>query len=115
MTRIFVDRLIGSICIDPVDGLILGDQILAELDLHDCVELDFSSVTTLVSPFLHATVSRLFPDASNALTSRVQWVGLDQIEHNLVELVLQKAARFYTASTEQQGALLESSHRSFDR
>lgn len=115
MTPIRVVDLIGPVCVDPEDGAVLCQHSFAALSQGPSILLDFSGVRTLTSSFLNSAVACLFTSFSfDKLNQRVHWTGLDVTDEKLVRLVLKNAARFYTASPDQQAAIADVSSRAIE-
>ena len=79
------------------------------------VLLDFTGVRTLTSSFLNSAVGCLFANFSiDTLRQRLRCTGLDATDEKLVQLVLKNAARFYSATPEQQVAMAAASSRAIE-
>jgi|GEM_PF-1319671 len=115
MTPIHVVELVGPVCVDPEDGLVLCQQTRTILAQGPGIVLDFSGVRTLTSSFLNAAVACLFDKYSvDFLTQSLRWTGLDSTDEKLVQLVLKNAARFYQATPDQQAAIMAASSRAIE-
>lgn len=115
MTSIRVVELVGPVCVDPEDGSGLCQESHSALSQGASVLLDFTGVQTLTSSFLNSAVACLFASyPAETLGQRLQWTGLDSTDERLVNLVLKNAARFYSATPEQQAAMAAASTRAIE-
>jgi hypothetical protein len=115
MTQIRVLELVGPVCVDPEDGILLCQQSYAALSQEPVVLLDFTGVRTLTSSFLNSAIGCLFASfPSEELKDRLTWTGLDSTDENLMRLVLKRATQFYSASPDQREAMAAASNRAIE-
>jgi hypothetical protein len=104
MSEITIVSTVGSICTDPEYGTVICDLVCEQLAQGEEVTLNFDGVTLVASAFLNTAVGCIFGSLSpEHVSSRLKFSGLDEIDHSLVLLVIEKAIRFYsTDSTGQE-------------
>jgi hypothetical protein len=112
MNRIRVVDVCGSCCVVPDDGAKLCGLIREGLDRGEVVLLDFSGVDTLGGNFLSAAVGALYGFYSRKdLDARLRWEGLAPEADAVLRVVQGHAILFFSATPDQQEALLAASLR----
>ena len=86
----------GEDAITLDDGQRVYDRIHPELRAGRAVELDFSGVTVLASPFFNAAIGQLLRDLSpNDLNRLLQVSNLTPVGTNVMRQVIANAKRYY--------------------
>jgi hypothetical protein len=112
MNRIRVVDLCGPDCFDHDDGSKLFWANREKLDRGDSVLLDFSGVTTVGIQFLSCAIGGLYGYyPREEIEARLRWEGLHPVVERVVPIVQEKAILFFSATEEQQQALIEASNR----
>jgi len=101
-----VVTFIGEVCVDPLDGRRLFEEIKALLGTGEYVDVDFAGVTTLTSSFLNEGIGRLYGELPlSDVDRRIRFHGLDSADQSLLGLVRRNAIRYYGASAVERDAL----------
>jgi hypothetical protein len=110
--------LCGPTCVSDKNGYNICEAV--HYALHpsmlpdgDVVVMDFAGVEVLTPAFLNAAVSCLY-DGSNTpefLRKHVEYVGLDEDNKRLLDVIISNAQRFYRASEKQQASIVDATLR----
>lgn len=94
--KVIINDLIGSRCILKDDGQKLFNEIIPFLEKGDDVFLDFSGVYLFASPFFNFSIGQLISFISEeTLRNKLHIENLDIIGRNVMERVIENAARFH--------------------
>ena len=98
---IVVTAICGPHCVGPDDGMALFEKMLSILKSGNSVCLDFSSVETLTTSFLNASVGKIFGKFDYAdLEARLQLINLDTVDQQSVSLVIKNAKEHFAKNQE---------------
>ena len=83
-------------CMAAEEAEKLHQEITRLLSADLEVLLDFNGVETLTSFFLNVAIGRLFgKHDSKFLDARLQWIGVDEADKRVIELVIQNAKEHF--------------------
>ncbi|GIK67561.1 MAG: hypothetical protein BroJett018_53550 [Chloroflexota bacterium] len=95
--KIDIINLIGEYCITLDDGQQVYDLIHPALDAKEVVELDFTGVEIVASPFLNAAIGQLLRDLQpNDLNAYLKITNLSSIARPMLKQVIDNAKRYYS-------------------
>jgi hypothetical protein len=94
--KIFVADLIGEFCVTLEDGQILFEKLSVALGNDEPIEIDFSNVRIVVSPFLNAAIGQLLRDFDTAKLNRLLSItNLPLGVEAIVARVIENAKNYY--------------------
>jgi len=94
--KLEIRSLIGENCITLEDGQKIYDEIHSRLKSKEPVELDFTDVKIVASPFLNAAIGQLLRDvSSNDLNTYLKITNLSVIARPVLRRVIENAKAYY--------------------
>jgi len=112
-----VQALTGENCITLDDGQKIYEQIHPRLQAKESVELDFTDVKIVASPFLNAAIGQLLRDISpDDLNTYLKISNLSLISRPVLRRVIENAKAYYgnDAVREAVDEVIDAAARSSD-
>lgn len=82
-------------------GDLLYKEIVKSIDREEMIELDFSDIESMISPFLNNSIGRLYGKYSGETLSKyLKIINLPKEKVATVNMVIQNAKKFYTNQKE---------------
>jgi STAS-like domain of unknown function (DUF4325) len=98
--------LIGEFAVAAEDGQRVYEQITAALPSQAAIELDFSRVRVVATPFFNAAIGRLLKDVSpEDLHKRIFFKNLSTVGHQVLTKVIENAKQYYHGDPAAREAL----------
>ena len=96
--RILVREIVGENAVTLDDGQNIFNQIRPELGRNGPVELDFTGVTVVSSPFFNAAIGQLLKDLPpDELDGQLKVENLITVGQDLLRGVIEGAKRYYSS------------------
>ena len=108
-------EIVGPYCVVSDDGERLSEQVATELSAGRCVELDFSGVKDVISAFLNPAIGSLygrFP--KDFISANLRLTGLDETDAEIVEIVRERAIRYFESDEPRQDAMRNASRNAVE-
>lgn len=94
--KVNVVAVAGANCITLAHGQAVYDVIRPRLDRGEAVDLDFTGVAVVASPFLNAAIGRLLRDFdADRLNELVKFSSLPPVAWNLLKRVISNSRQYY--------------------
>ena len=101
-----VFEIIGEFAVAAEDGQRLYDRIMSILASQNSIELDFSGVRVVATPFFNAAIGRLLKDVSpENLHARVSFSNLSPVGQQVLAKVVENAKQYYHGDPAARAAL----------
>lgn len=89
-------------------GKIIYDCIILNFELGNEVELDFSEVESLITPFLNVAIGKLYEDyTSEVLQTQLKLKNVPEGKSASFKLVIDNAKRYYSNKDKFDGVVKE--------